>query len=150
MKPLFIILALIGVIFLGILFASRANDQGFDPATDRPPALVTIVGSVLRRWSPTVKFAQHTYTVSGAPVVVDVPAGDDPGDTYRTAPVRVAPPNCPTVTITYKARDGEGEPQTWHATEADPCAGTFVVGPTGGTLTMACAPLQVCSIELGS
>ena len=150
MKPLFIILALVGVIFLGILFASRANDDPFDPATDQPPALVKIVGSVFGRWSPKVKFAQTTYTVSGALVVVDVPAADDPGDKYRTAPVRVAPPNCPTVRISYKARDGEAEPQNWHGTESDPCAGSFVVGPTGGTLTIACAPLQVCRIELGS
>jgi hypothetical protein len=150
MKPLFIILALIGVIFLGLLFASRANDDPFDPARDQPPALLKIVGGLLGRWSPKVKFAQTTYTVSGAPVVVPVPAADDPGDTYRIAPVRVAPPSCSTVRITYKAGEGAAEPQDWHGTESDPCAGSLVVGPTGGTLTIACAPLQVCRVELGS
>jgi hypothetical protein len=152
-KPLFIILALIGVMFVAILLASGANSEKVDPVSYQPPALVKIVGSVLGRWSPRVKFPKTDFTVSGEPIVIDVPPAEDPDDTYRTAKVRVAPPNCGSVTIEFTPRDvgADGVPEKterWQATEADPCVGSFAVKPKGGTLKVTCAPQQVCRIGL--
>ncbi len=168
MKPLFIVLALVGVIFFAILLSSRSNAAVQAPEdskgredlahTYRPPGIVSLIGSALGRWSPKVKFTQTAYTVAGVPVVVTVPESDD---TFRRATIRVAPPNCDAVKITYQAfnsegkdeGDGEGKDmqldrQIWSGTESEPCVGSFVVRPKGGKMTIACASPQGCSITL--
>ena len=156
MKPALIVLALFGVIFIGFLFASRSNEEqpAPDPATYRPPGLVAIAGTVLGRWSPRVKFPQTAYTVAGESVVVNVPASDASDEKLRRATIRVAPPNCKSVIITYESTDGEDaslhidDPQKWQGSESEPCVGSFVVLPKGGRMTIACAALQTCGITL--
>jgi hypothetical protein len=157
-KPLLIVLALVGVLFLVILFASGANRAQKAPPDDEGrrqtartaprPALVTVAGAVLGRWGRKVEFAQTAYTVAGNEVPVTVPRSDD---SFRRATIRVAPPNCASVKIVYDATEGEGadlklDHQEWQGTDDDPCVGSIVVRPKGGMLKMTCAQGQTCSI----
>ena len=158
MKPALIVLTLIGLLFFAVLLGTRSNAANKAPGdqegrmklahTFQPPGIVKLAGSALGRWSPKVKFAQTDYTVTAVPIEILVPPADD---AYRQAKIRVAPPQCAAVTITYEAAEGEGadqklDRQTWSGTEDEPCVGSFVVRPKGGKLTIACAPLQTCSL----
>jgi hypothetical protein len=159
-KPLIILLALVGVIFFVVLASSSANNANRAPHTldDRrqlarsyqPAGLVTGVGSLLGRWAPKVRFERSSLSVTGAPVTVAIARDDD--HTFRRALIRVAPPHCASVRITYKSTDAQGsdlqlDRQTWEGTSQDPCAGSLVVQSKGGTLTFECPLSQTCAIS---
>jgi hypothetical protein len=156
MKPAFIILVVVGVLFAVVLFASRSNHADTAPEdpdareslaqTHEPPSLVTFFGGLLGRWSPKVRFAQTAYSITGG-LDVQVPPSDE---AFRRATIHVAPPHCETIAIVYDAAEGEGadmklEHQEWKGSEREPCVGSFVVRPKGGTIAITCPPNQTCS-----